>query len=312
MVTALLIFKCYEKTLTEEEKAAEGAEQRKKKKTNRLDRVCVKTSGGDVNLVVTHNRKAWLTSDLMVEWLKQIYKPAVVQAGAAAAADALLFMDNCSVQEAAKSMTAMQEAAIRHEFLPPNCTPILQPCDQNVNQLFKKVYSQQWAQWYETKGRYGRTKEGNPKKASKTEVTSWIAHAVNAITPAIIKASWERSAVVKYGLMHLPDKLWELVLSYCDERADWRPLLRRTRVRYAAWRTFDFPLTKKGKQLAAAAAAAEAAAEAAAAAVAALAPRPPMRVQLHTVENACEPAAMSLPSVEQPVLRRLHPVFMPR
>jgi hypothetical protein len=304
MVTALLIFKCYEKTLTEEEEAALTAEQRAKRKTNRLDRVCVKTSGGDVNLVVTHNRKAWLTGKLMVQWLTQIYKPAVEQAGATAAADALLFMDNCSVHEAQQSMTAMREAAIRHEFLPPNCTPILQPCDQNINQLFKKVYSQQWTDWYKEKGRFARTKHGNPKKASKTVVTSWVAHAVNAITPTIIRASWERSAVVKYGLMHLPDGLWEIVLSYCDRRAGWLPLLSRTRVLYGAWRAFDFPRTKKGKQLAAAAAAAAAAASQASS--------PPMQVQLHTVEDACEPAAMSLPSAVQPALRRLHPVFLPR
>jgi hypothetical protein len=175
------------------------------------------------------------------------------------------------------------------------------------------VYSQQWAQWYETKGRYGKTKEGNPKKASQTEVTSWIAYAVNAITPTIIRASWERSAVLKYGLMHLPDRLWEIVLSYCDERAGWLPLLRRTRVRHTAWRTFNFPMTKKRKQTAAAAAVeAEAAAVATAAAAASLAPSPPMRVQLHTVEDACEPAATSPPSAVQPALRRLHPVFMPR
>jgi hypothetical protein len=257
MVTPLLIFRCNEKTQF--------------KKTNRLDRVRVNVAGGGVDLVVTHNKKAWLTGALMVHWLTQIYKPAVERAaggavaaaGGAAAAKAMLFMDNCSTHDCEASVTAMRGAAINYKFFPPHCTPILQPCDQNVNQLFKKVYSQQWSAWYEQVGRFGKTAAGNLKKATEEEVTGWIAHAVAAITPNIINVSWERSATARYGLMHLPNAAWSMVLSYfsahIDVREDWWTMFKRCRLRYAAWQTFTFPETKKRTQKAAVTVAAAAA-----------------------------------------------------
>ena len=247
MVTPLLIFRCNEKTQF--------------KKTNRLDHVRVNAAGGGVDLVVTHNKKAWLTGALMVHWLTQIYKPAVERAaGAAAAAKAMLFMDNCSTHDCEASVTAMRGAAINYKFFPPHCTPILQPCDQNVNQLFKKVYSQQWSAWYEKVGRHSKTAAGNLKKATEEEVTGWIAHAVAAITPNIINVSWERSATARYGLMHLPNAAWSIVLSYfsadIDVREEWWTMFKCCRLRYAAWQTFTFPETKKRTQKAAVVAAA--------------------------------------------------------
>jgi hypothetical protein len=287
-------------------------------KTHRLDRTVVHTAQGDVVLFVTHNRKAWLNGTLMVKSLLDIYKPAVEAAGHKLE-DCILFMDNCGAHDSAEVMAAMKEADIRYAFFPPNTTPILQPCDQNINQLFKQVYGQQWALWYEKVGRHQQTKYGNPRKATEAEVNGWIAHAIKAITPAVVRASWERSAVAEYNAFHLPDAPWEALLSYFDEKDDKLTVLKAARAEYETSRSFIFPV-KQRRGKAAASSDAAAASVTVAAAAASVAPAPPspdsmsapctQRVQLYRTAPQENEPALPFSSMVQPAPRRLHHMFI--
>ena len=93
---------------------------------------------GDKHMWVTENKKAWLDSPSMARWIEDVYVPFVRSVLASEKMSVLrqdvshthLFMDNCSVHDSVTSMSAMQKHNVNATFFPPNCTPILQPCDQ--------------------------------------------------------------------------------------------------------------------------------------------------------------------------------------
>lgn len=84
------------------------------------------------NLPVTWrwNKKAWMTGELMAEWLMQFDRKMIREKR-----KILLFLDNaCSHPRDIKLQN------IKLIFLPPNCTSVVQPLDQGVIKSFKAFY----------------------------------------------------------------------------------------------------------------------------------------------------------------------------
>ena len=127
---------------------------------------------------------------------------------------AVLFMDNCPAHECDEVVATMRGGGITYEFFPPKCTPLLQPLDQSVNQLFGLEYAKKYEEWYMTKGAYDFTPAGNLRRATDDEVNKWIAHALVAITPHIVRVSWERATSAPLHVMRLPGRPWEKVMSF--------------------------------------------------------------------------------------------------
>ena len=123
-----------------------------------------------------------------------IYTPAMQQRGRLMQQQCL-FMDNCSVHTTADVWNAMLDSGFQFEFFPPNCTPILQPCDMNVNREFKRVWTSCWLDWFIE---YGSTPANwtrcqNPRKADEAVVHQWIARCMQAMTEKTVRDSWNRS-----------------------------------------------------------------------------------------------------------------------
>ena len=72
------------------------------------------------------NRKAWMTSEIFIVWLRKFDSKMVLQKR-----KVLLFVDNCSAHPRLDNLKAVKLA-----FLPPNCTSTL-PMDQGVIYNFK-------------------------------------------------------------------------------------------------------------------------------------------------------------------------------
>ena len=77
------------------------------------------------------NRKAWMTKEIMTEWLEQLDRKMIRQSR-----KVLLFLDN------ATSHPDIKLKNINIVFLPPNVTSVSQPLDQGVIQNFKIKYRQ--------------------------------------------------------------------------------------------------------------------------------------------------------------------------
>lgn len=78
------------------------------------------------------NKNSWMTSDIFKTWIKEFNKEMCKEKR-----KVILLVDNCSAhpKEAAERLTN-----VRLEFLPPNTTSVIQPCDQGIIRNLKCSY----------------------------------------------------------------------------------------------------------------------------------------------------------------------------
>lgn len=90
------------------------------------------------------NSKAWVTRILFIEWINEVFGPAVKKylAENNLPLKVLLVMDNAPAHPPGLEDDLLEEFKfIKVNFLPPNTTPLLQPMDQQVISNFKKLYT---------------------------------------------------------------------------------------------------------------------------------------------------------------------------
>ena len=121
-------------------------------------------------------------------------------------------------------------------FFPPHFTPRLQPLDQAMNREFKRHYSAQWAEWFQTIGCFGRTPKANRKAVTEDEADRWVANALSLCTAHIGRVSWYRSTCAAPHLLQLPAELWRRVLDYlpASQTVPLVPLTQHHRRYYSA------------------------------------------------------------------------------
>ena len=92
-----------------------------------------------INIMWRHNKKAWMTTVIMLEWLtwfdKRIHGRKI-----------LLLIDGFSAHKAAVRIL-IENGSLKNtrvEFLPPNCTLVYQPLDQGIIANFKLLYRRYW------------------------------------------------------------------------------------------------------------------------------------------------------------------------
>ncbi|XP_018410276.1 PREDICTED: tigger transposable element-derived protein 1-like [Nanorana parkeri] len=103
-----------------------------------------KVQKSQLNVMWRSNSKAWVTRILFVEWINEVFGPAVKKylLEKNLPLKALLIMDNAPAHPPGLEDDLLEEFEfIRVKFLPPNTTPILQPMDQQVISNFKKLYT---------------------------------------------------------------------------------------------------------------------------------------------------------------------------
>jgi hypothetical protein len=236
-------------------------------KTSRYNGVFFEETHGGMKMYVTESGKAWLNSAGMVKWLHTVHLPYVRNAQLQKLQDTLLFMDNCSVHDGEQCTATLNEQKIPHQFFPPHCTPILQPCDQNVNHIFKMEYERQWREWMEETGCRDDnvTRYGNPAAANKPTYMAWIGKALCCIDAKVINDSW-RMSCSGYGfiVIHLPSTVWLRIMDFLprktvlvtpctQEEAAWELVhtsLQHYRKLYNGWRDYQFPVKKRRQKAA--------------------------------------------------------------
>jgi hypothetical protein len=186
------------------------------KHQNEVKRLFIQTSNcKDICMYVTKNESGWLNGMLMQKWIRDIFTPAMQRHGRTIQQQCLL-MDNCSAHTTADVWNAMLDGGFQFEFFPPNCTPILQPCDMNINREFKRVWTSCWLDWFIEYGSTPAnwTPQQNARKASDEEVHRWIARCMEAMTEKTVRDSWERSVFAMWWCFVLDRTLFELVVLY--------------------------------------------------------------------------------------------------
>ena len=220
-------------------------------------------SGGDavpsMDLWLTHRSKGWLDGEMMCVWLEHMYGQGVSMFGIKPS-ETILFMDGCSAHHTPECEDTARRLGIRVECLPPNTTPVLQPCDQYVNALFKQYYQDEWFSWYKERGCKTYTnrngKHSRLRKATQDDVNQWIANAAArlSVNSAAIRASWRDTHLSPPHLMRLPDAAWAQLTEMGG--AATLSALNQRRPAYDG-SMYDFPVTQRRKRQADAAAGSE-------------------------------------------------------
>ena len=203
-----------------------------------------------VDMWITHRSKGWLDSEMMCVWLEHVFGQGVAMFDLKVS-DTVLFMDGCSAHHTAECEDVARRLGIQVECLPPNCTPILQPCDQYVNALFKQFYHDEWYKWYKVRGSKQYTKKGKKhsrlRKATEADVNQWIANAAARLiaSSSAVRASWRDTLIGAPHLMRLPDRAWDRI-GLLSDGPTWTALSRR-RSDYNGSR-YEFPVTQRRKR----------------------------------------------------------------
>ncbi|XP_023311330.1 tigger transposable element-derived protein 2-like [Anoplophora glabripennis] len=100
-------------------------------------------SFGSVKLPVHYQgqRRAWVTRDIFLEWFREHFVPEVKRhlKKLRLPQRALLLLDNAPGHPDAEDLTT-EDGNFSVLYMPPNCTPLIQPMDQNVIQNVKINY----------------------------------------------------------------------------------------------------------------------------------------------------------------------------
>jgi hypothetical protein len=229
MLTPLVVYPCNEK--------------KKLVKTHQFfPKTIILKTGKPFQLLVTYARKAWLNSVIMAKWLAEVYHPHLLSTGQDIT-NSILFMDNCSAHKTEECLSFFDRTGAGYEFFPPHFTPLLQPLDHAYNREFKREYTTEWAEWFQTIGCFGRTPKGNRKAATQDEVNRWVANALSRLTPHIGRVSWYKSTCAAPHRLHLPAVLLWSVLSYlpASQTVCLHALMQRHR-RYHSGVDYRFPV----------------------------------------------------------------------
>ena len=89
----------------------------------------------------TVQKKAWCDEEVMLEWIKRVWKPYINKLGAG---PFLLLLDDFSVHHTVKVKMALSKLRTVVLYIPPGATSKAQPLDVGINKPFKSaVYTQQ-------------------------------------------------------------------------------------------------------------------------------------------------------------------------
>lgn len=132
--------------------------------------------------------RAWMNVMLFKEWFHDEFVPAVRKhlGSKNLQPKAILLLDNCPGHPDENDLVSDDEK-IKAMFLPPNCTPLLQPMDQNVIQNIKINYrSTLLSHVVAQQGEIVKTL----KMLNLRDVVFFLAAAWQAVQPKIIRSSW--------------------------------------------------------------------------------------------------------------------------
>ena len=122
-------------------------------------------------LVVAANQNAWITEELMLKWVREIWNKAQFPANS----KPLLLLDHCtSHKKPSIGQTMKKDTSL--DYVPPGCTSLVQPLDLSINKPFKDSLRKSFEDWLHTNGanEANTTKKKNLKSPTSALLLSWI------------------------------------------------------------------------------------------------------------------------------------------
>jgi len=142
-----------------------------------------------VPVVYKGQSRAWMTKALFHEWFEEEFCPQVRRflRSRNLPQKALLVVDNAPGHDTGEELTS-KNGQIKVMFLPPNCTTLLQPMDQNIIENIKSKFKKKTLLHIVSRdGDISKTM----KEMNLNDVVFTLAESWNEIQPEVIQASWK-------------------------------------------------------------------------------------------------------------------------
>ena len=136
------------------------------------------------NVRVNASKNGWMTAELYHWWLQHIYKPMT----SSRSCHHLLLVDNYRPHLTPQSQEIVHKCDSDLIFIPPGCTPLVQPMDVSVNRPFKSRMEELWVAWF--RHHTATTPSGNPKQPTRQNAIDWVSTAWADIPQSIIEESF--------------------------------------------------------------------------------------------------------------------------
>lgn len=150
-------------------------------------------------VIYRNNKKAWMTGELMTEWLRMVDRQMKKQGR-----NILLFLDNAPAHPDVKLNN------VKLVFLPPNTTSLSQPMDQGIIQALKLKYrSRQLSFIVSQMERNDKVGSQVLKEISILDAIYWINGSWKEVNPTTIQKCF-----AKCGFKQISDS--DVVISECD------------------------------------------------------------------------------------------------
>jgi hypothetical protein len=130
-----------------------------------------------------YNKKAWMTTEIMSDWLVDLDKRMKKQAR-----KILLFLDN-----ATSHPDDFKLKNVKLIFLPPNTTSMLQPLDQGIIRSFKVEYRKLLLRHVLSQISSCKSSEELAKSVSVLDAVSWITSALKRVGPGTVLKCFKKA-----------------------------------------------------------------------------------------------------------------------
>ncbi|KAG0422112.1 hypothetical protein HPB47_002034 [Ixodes persulcatus] len=138
------------------------------------------------NVRLSFSRNGWMTSDVLLEWVRRIWGPNEDDVRR------LLVLDQAPIHKTDAARKAFTSKDTDVVYVPGGCTPILQPADVSWMKPFKDSLRETWAAFI----RAGAvTPKGNLKKPSRQDVVSFVSKAWASVSEEVVARSFKHCGI---------------------------------------------------------------------------------------------------------------------
>lgn len=156
------------------------------------------------NVTVRAQKNAWMTSELMEDWLTNIWQR---RPGALINRRSMLVMDAFRGHLTDKVKSLLRNKNCDVVIIPGGMTGQLQPLDISINKSFKGRIRKQYDEWL-INNDHSYTKTGKIKKVSESTLVEWVDKAWKEVPNELIKKSFLKCCITNADDGTEDDILW--------------------------------------------------------------------------------------------------------
>ena len=142
-------------------------------------------------VIYRSNKKGWMTTKIFLQWFERYFvreaRAHCTSVGLDPNCKIVLLLDNCSSHPA-----LLMKDNVMGLYLPPNCTSLIQPCDQGILWSMKCKYRSVFMHYVLLAINNGKDIQAIKKEFTLKDAIWTVAKGWEAVTPSTLKNGWHK------------------------------------------------------------------------------------------------------------------------